>query len=138
MAEETLVKEALTEEMKSAGAALTRELDDTGWRMVASFWYFESSENRWKLVLASPRVSADGPKKAYDAVAQALEALHESFANLEHITVVGPDHPLIKTFASAIQTGWTIGGIRFSRKSINGHFVEDAYLYRIASESAAA
>jgi hypothetical protein len=138
MAEETVVKETLTEEMKREGAMLTRALDEAGWPLMASFWYYESDDNFWKLMLASPRVRTEGPREAYGAVIDALDALHQSRRNLKHITVIEPDHPLVKRLASAVQTGWTIGGIPFSRRAINGSIVEDAYLYRMTSESAAA
>jgi hypothetical protein len=138
MAEEILVKETLTDEMKRDGAALTRALDEAGWPVVASFWYYEAEYNRWKLTLVSPRVSTDGPKKAYGAVIKALDALHQSRTNMNHITAIEPDHPLVTRLASVIQTGWTIGAIPFYRQAIAGEIVEDAYLYRMTSESAAA
>jgi hypothetical protein len=138
MAEETVVKEVLTEEMKREGATLTRALDEAGWPVMASFWYYESDDNRWKLMLASPRVGTDGPREEYGAVIDALDALHQTRTNLKHITVIEPDHPLVRKLASAVQTGWTIDGIPFSRRAINGSIVEDAYLYRMTSESAAA
>jgi hypothetical protein len=138
MAEEILLKETLTEEMKSLGASLTRALDEAGWPVVASFWYFEDDFNRWKLYLASSRVNTDGKKEAYGAVINALKALHQSRASLSDLTVVAPDDPLVRSLASAIQTGWTISGIPFSRQAINGSIFEDAYVYRVTSESAAA
>ena len=138
MAEESLVKEALTEAMKTGGAELTRRLDEAKWPVVASFWYFVPDDNRWKLILASPRVVSDGPKHSYEAISRALSTLRESFGSLENISVVPPSHDLVRTLASAIQTGWTISGIRFSKNTINGRFIDDAYLYRIAPESAAA
>jgi hypothetical protein len=98
MAEEILLKETLTEEMKGLGASLTRTLDEARWPVVASFWYFEEDFNRWKLILASPRVNTDGKKEAYGAVISALKALQQSRANLNHITVVAPDHPLVRDF----------------------------------------
>lgn len=124
--------------MKSLGASLTRALDEAGWPVVASFWYFESDFNRWNLFLASPRVNTDGKKKAYGAVVNALKGLDQSRANINHLTMVAPDHPLVRSLASAIQTGWTIGGILFPRQAINGSIFEDAYVYRVTSESAAA
>ncbi len=138
MAEETLVKEALTEEMKGFGAAITQKLDEAGWPVVASLWSFDPEGNRWKLILASPRVSSDGPQQAYGAVVKALEALQAPLTDLQLIRVVVPDHPLIKTLASTIQTGWAIRGIHLSERAINGLFVEESYLYRLALESAAA
>lgn len=138
MAEEILVKETLSEEMKQEGATLTRALDEAGWPVVASFWYYEDDFNRWKLMLVSPRVSSDGAREAYLAVIHALDALGQSRMILNHIRAIAPDHPLVTRLASVIQTGWTIGGIPFYRQAIDGEIVEDAYLYRMTSESAAA
>ena len=137
MAEEILLKEPLTEEMKRAGASITRKLDEFDWRVVAAFWYFEEDFNRWKLVLASPRVSVDGIREGYRAVIKALDALGLS-RTFSHISVVAPDDQLVRRLASAIQTGWAISGIPFPRQAIDGSIFEEAYLYRVMSESAAA
>jgi hypothetical protein len=131
MAEETLVKEQLTDEMIQAGEALTRQLDRVGWPVAASLWLFEPDDNEWKLMLASPTVTGGGPKAAYDAVSKALSALHEHLTSLQHIRVVDPNHPIIRLLASAVSTGQTISGIRFSKNTINGRFIDDAYLYRV-------
>jgi hypothetical protein len=137
MAEETVVKETLTEEMKSLGASLTRRLDEVGWPIVAAFWYYESDENRWELMLASPGVKSDGGGQTAMAVVHALKALHLS-QHLNHIRVVAPDHPVVRALMSRIQTGWTITGIPFSRQAIDRAIIDDAYIYRVTSESAAA
>jgi hypothetical protein len=39
--------------------------------------------------------------------------------------------PLIALLKAAISTGKGVGGIRFSRNTINGHYIEDAYIYRL-------
>src|SRR5437764_15067572 len=111
MAEETVVKEALTEEMKSFGASLTRKLDEAGWPIVAAFWYFESDFNRWKLMLASPRVKSHGSGELYMAIIGALEVLHLPRQNLNLVRAVAPDHPVVKGVASTSPTGSTIPGI---------------------------
>jgi hypothetical protein len=140
MAEETVVKEALTDSMKRGGEELTRKLDEANWPVVASFWYFVREHNRWNLIVASPKVLSDGPMASYEAVNRALGALHDDFASLESITVVPPSHDLVRTLASAVPTasGSAISGIRFSNKAINGRFIDDAYLYRITPDTAAA
>lgn len=138
MAEETVVKEALNEEMKCLGASLTRGLDEAGWPIVAAFWYFESDENQWMLMLSSPRVTLDGGGESYMAVIDALDALRLSRSNVNHIRVVAPDHPVVRALMSRIQTGWTITAIPFSRQAIDRSIIEDAYIYRVTSESAAA
>jgi hypothetical protein len=138
MAEEMVVKEVLTEEMKCLGATLTRALDEAGWPIVAAFWYFESDYNRWKLMLASPHVSAHGSGETYMAVIHALESLNLSRTNINYVRAVAPEHPVVSALASAFQTGWTITGIPFSRQAIDRSIIDDAYIYRVTSESAAA
>ncbi len=138
MAEETVVKEVLSDEMKRDGAALTRALDEAGWPVVASFWYYESDDNFWKLMLASPRVSTEGQRKAYGAVIDALDALHQSRKKLKHVTVIEPNNPIVKALASEVQTGWTIVGKLHTARAIDGRYIDDAFLYRMTSESAAA
>jgi len=132
MADEPLVKEPLTEEMINAGAELTRRLDEANWLVVASFWYFVPEQNQWKLIFASPRLLSDGPAQAYYAIRRASPALREQFPSLKQIYVVPPDDEVVEALGLAVHTGWTISGIRFSRNTINGRFIEDAYLYRIA------
>jgi hypothetical protein len=135
MAEEPLVKEPFTEEMKQAGAELTRRLDEAKWPVVASFWYFVPEENQWQLIFASPKLLSDGPKKAYETIRHVSDTLREHFPSLEHISVVAPNDELVRALGSAIQTGWTISGIRFSRNTVNGKFIEDAYLYRVTPDA---
>ena len=137
MAEEILVKESLDNWMIRDGEALTRKLDELGWPVVASFWFYERDENRWKLILASPTFNA-GPKKAYEAVAEALSQVQGHFAGLESITIVPPDHPLVQALARLRQTGPGIVGTRVSRNVINGQYIDDAWLYRVNVDPAAA
>lgn len=132
MADEPLVKEPLTEEMIKAGAELTRRLDEANWLVVASFWNFVPEQNQWKLIFASPRLLSDGPAQAYYAIRRASAALPEQFPSLKQISVVPPDDEVVQALSLAVHTGWAISGIRFSHNTINGRFVEDAYLYRIA------
>lgn len=138
MAEAMVVKEALTDDMKRLGASLTQALDEAGSPIVAAFWYFESDENQWMLMLASPRVALDGGRESYMAIIDALDTLHLSRANVNHIRVVAPDHPVVRALMSRFQTGWTITGIPFSRQAIDRSIIDDAYIYRVTSESAAA
>lgn len=137
MAEDTLVKEALTEEMKTAGAELTRKLDEAKWPVSASFWYFEPDENRWKLIVASPRLETDGPRRSYEAISNAVGTLREHFDGLGFIAVVAPGNPVVRTLALAVSTGPAIAGIRFSKRMVDGHYIDDAYVYRVTPPVAA-
>ena len=139
MAEDTLVKDALTEAMIKAGAELTRRLDQVEWPVVACFWLYIPEQNTWKLVLASPVVTLSGPRKAYESVQVALGALPETKKGLtlSDIEVVEPRHYLVTLLRSAINTGPTINGIRFTRTMINGQFIHDAYIYRMSDRAPA-
>ena len=132
MAQDSVVKEILTDAMVSAGAELTRKLDETRWPVFASLWFYIPEGMQWKLLLASPRVASDGPKKSYETVQAALEGTPAAKAvlSLSDIAVTDPNNPLIMLLRAAVGTGPTISGIRFSKNVINGQFIEDAYIFR--------
>jgi hypothetical protein len=137
MAEETLVKEALTDQMIAAGAGLTESLDRAQWPVVASFWLFDSENNHWRLVLASPAVTREGPRESYRHVSNALREMNTG-VQLENVSVVSPEDPLVQVFRSVYRTGRDLEGRRVFRTAINGHFVDDAYVYRILPVAPAA
>ncbi len=129
-----MVKELLTDRMIQAGAELTKKLDERRWPVHASLWQFISEGNQWKLLLASPRVNLDGPKKSYETVQSTLAetSAAEGIIMLSDIAVTEPENPLLGLLRVAITTGPTVSGIRFTGNVINGHFIEDAYIYRIS------
>jgi len=48
------------------------------------------------------------------------------------ITVVKDNDPLVVLLRKAISTGLGISGVRFTNNSINGTFIDDAYIYRLS------
>lgn len=133
MAEEVVVKEVLTKEMIEAGAELTRLLDQTPLVVSASLWLYIPESNIWRLIIASPEVRTYGPKKVYQKIQPVLSQMPEEKLSigLRDISVVENNNPLIALLRMAIRTGGGISGIRFSETAINGHFIEDAYIYRM-------
>lgn len=133
MAEETLVKEILTKEMIQAGADLVRRLDEAHLAVNASLWLYIPDINLWRLVIASPAVKEEGPKKIYQKIQSVLsQASDDAFkVTLSDISVVENSDPLITLLRTSVTTGIGISGLRFSRSTINGHFIEDAHLYRV-------
>lgn len=130
MAEELLVKEVLTDEMVAAGFALTRALDRSGWPLVGALWLFDSENHEWRLVLASPLVREEGPRAAYERVAEALRAMKTPLP-LESVAVVNPDDQRVRLLASVYASNQDVEGRRFTRSAIGGHFIDDAYIYRL-------
>jgi len=133
MAEEVVVKEILTKEMIESGAELTRLLDQAQLMVSASLWLYIPESNIWRLTIASPEVRTCGPKKVYQKIQSILSQIPEEqpSVGLKDISVVENDNALISLLRIAIRTGDGISGIRFSKNTINGQFIEDAYIYRM-------
>jgi hypothetical protein len=133
MAEEVVVKEILTQGMIETGAELTRLLDQAPLVVSASLWLYIPESNIWRLIIASPEVRTYGPKEVYQKIQPILSQILEEKLSigLKDISVVENNNPLIALLRMAIRTGDSISGIRFSRNTINGHFIEDAYIYRM-------
>jgi hypothetical protein len=134
MAENAVVKDQLTDAMVEAGAELTRKLNESGMHTTAALWLFDPEINEWRLLFASPEVSAEGPRKVYERIDSALEELGDkaSAAPFSVIRLLDPNAELVQLLKTAIRTGSGVGPIRFSKNVINGHFIDDALIYRIA------
>lgn len=133
MAESAMVKEQLTPEMVTAGKNLINYLDKSEIGISSAFWFYMEDSEKWRLILSSPKVKSDGPKKVYLEIQKCIEELGKegTIINLRDISVVEQEHSLIKLISKGIITGDGISEIRFSRNTINGHYIEDAMIYRI-------
>ena len=127
----------LTQNMIRGGEQLIGKLDEMGWPVFAAFWFYISEGSQWKLVLASPKVVSDGPKKAYETIQSVLTSIPSSAdsLSLSDIAVTDPNDQLIILLRSVVPTGPTISGIRFRYNVINGHVIEDAYIYRLSDRA---
>ena len=137
MAEDNVVivlKEQLTKEMIEAGTQLTAKLDEMGLPLVAALWLFSPEINEWRLVFATPEVSTAGPRTVYGKIHQARQALGEQDAALPlfGIDLLDANHELVRALRIAVRTGGGVSRIRFSKNVANGHYIEDALIYRIA------
>ena len=134
MADETVVKETLTNEMIEAGAELIRRLDAAGFEMNAGLWLYMEDPNAWRLILASPYVTKEGPNKAYQKIQSVMSKKPEDrkVISLAHVSAVEHDKPIVALLRFAIKTDIKgISGVRFSRNAVNGHYIEDSYIYRM-------
>lgn len=134
MAENTVVKDQLTSAMVDAGAELTKKLDEMKFPITAALWLFEPEVNEWRLVFASPEVAARGPREVYDRIRQAIDELKEkaAAAPLSAIALMDAETDLVRLLRVALRTGGGVNRIRFSKNVIDGHFIDDALIYRVA------
>jgi hypothetical protein len=133
MDKELVVREVLSEQMIGAGAKLIERLDQSESNVQAALWLFLPEEKIWKLMIISPLVKTDGPRSFYKHILDANKKADESesIISLNDVGVADTSIPLISLLRIAISTGGGIDGIRFSKNTINGVFIEDAYIYRI-------
>jgi len=126
-----MVTQTLTKEMIDEGASLLRRLDAEKLEVTAAFWFYLDSSDIWTLIITSPKIQSEGPKGLYGRIQKLLG--NGSALSLRDISVLPSDDPIPKLLSGAIKTGANdVSGIRFSRNTINGHFIEDAYIYRLA------
>jgi hypothetical protein len=131
MADEILVKEQLTDKMIKAGKRLLHRLDSVSLEVVAAFWLYTSETNKWQLIIATPQVDIEGPRKLYGQIRQVLrDGPHkDSELDLLDITVFSPSEPLVRAIASIRNLTNDISGKRLTRSNLNGVYVEDIYIY---------
>lgn len=129
-----MVKEQLTGPMIDAGEWLTRKLDETGLPVTTALWFFDSELNEWRLLFASPEVGTKGSIEVYRRIQRAIDQLgdHASMVPLSVVGVLDTDSDLASLLRKGIHTGPGVSRIRFSRNVINGHFIDDALIYRAA------
>jgi hypothetical protein len=134
VAENAVVKEQLTGSMIDAGEELTKKLDESGLPVTTALWLFEPELNEWRLLFASPDVGTKGPRDVYEKIQQAINALGEkaSAVPLSVVGVLDANADLVRLLKAAIGTGPVVNRIRFSKNVINGHFIDDALIYRAA------
>lgn len=132
MAKDILVTESLTDSMMKAGAKLIERLDAKNSEVKSAFWLYLSEEKIWKLIVASPLVDKEGPRDYYKRIVDAntLAPTEEEIVSLNDIGVTNTNHQIVQLLKFMIATGDGISGIRFSRNTINGVFIEDTYIYR--------
>jgi hypothetical protein len=134
MVENAVVKEQLTSAMVDAGAALTAKLDEFGVPVTTALWLFVPDLNEWRLFFASPEVSTKGPRDVYQKIRSAVEQLGANGTSVP-LAVIGllePEADLVQLLRIAVRAGTGVSRIRFSKNVINGHFIDDALIYRTA------
>ncbi|WP_243974188.1 hypothetical protein [Vibrio natriegens] len=133
MAKELLVRDYLSPQMINSGGKLIKKLDEQNAEVKSALWFFMPETRTWTLLIASPLVSENGPKQFYKKIIDAnrKSKLSERVISINNISATSPSDPLIQIINTMINTDKeAINGIRFSRNTINGVFIEDCHIYR--------
>ncbi|MCK5270902.1 MAG: hypothetical protein KAJ46_08960 [Sedimentisphaerales bacterium] len=127
-----MVNISLVEKAIQDGRRLLSALDDKQINVRAAFWIYDSESEKWRLTLAMPMVDKKGPKESYREVQTVLSdpSAEKLDISLRDVTVVSPENELVKLLRFAIHFEGT-GGIVFEGNTINGIYIEKAYIYRM-------
>jgi hypothetical protein len=133
MDKELVVRENLSKEMIKSGERLIKRLDQSNSNVEAALWFFSQDEKIWKMIIISPLVKTEGPRNYYKRILKANKTADESEAliSLNDISADDTSNPLFNLFNKTVSTGNKITGIRLSKNTVNGTFIDDSYVYRI-------
>lgn len=127
---------SLVEQDIQRGRRLLEVLDAADFGVSAALWLYSSDLETWKLTIAYKGEKKDIEKKIHEAahvVSKAREELNdESILDLSRVRIVHDSDILISGLRPIISVNG-ISTVRFSRNMINGIFVEDALIYRMAA-----
>ena len=128
-----MVTETFSQNMEDDGRAMLLELDKTDLYIKAAFWLWLTDQATWRFIVATPSTDRKGPLAVYREIGRIFRKRKAVFKmlDLSMMTVFPPTHPIVVLLNLAVSTGPGINGIRFSRNTINGQFIEDAFIYRL-------
>jgi hypothetical protein len=134
MAENTVVKEQLTEQMIESGELLTKKLVEMGVPIAVAMWLFLPEINEWRLIFASDALSTAGPREVYQKILSARVALgkHTAALSFSAIGLLDMNDQLVRSIHDSLKIAPGQPYIRLSKTVLNGSFIDDALIYRIA------
>lgn len=120
-----------------AGLALVRALDSVNFGVKAALWLYNGETENWRFVIGveGDRKALSGQYlKAAIAIAEWTKAhpAHAQLLDLAKVKFVLMSDPLITGLARLVQTP-ALGSMRLTSNVVNGVYVEDALVHRIAA-----
>jgi len=128
MAEAVLVNDDI-----QAGSELVQILDEARFPVTGAAWIYFPDAEEWRLVIRTPK-AAQNLQEAYLDVARAMDAKGDlrTRLNLARVKLVPPKDRMLEALGTVIRAPG-LGSIRFSRNVINGIYIDDALIYRLAA-----
>jgi hypothetical protein len=125
-----MADEHLSDELKAAGAAMTRELDQIGLYPQGCLWAFRHDLRDWRFCVISDLVPALGRRKVYDLLGIALDAVGTSDAlTIFDVHLYEHSEGFARLFNGLIRVNG-ISSVELTDCVFNGEPV-DAFVYRL-------
>lgn len=96
-----------------------------------ALWLFQLDSAEWHFVVATPRVDAVGPRKAYAELAEITKSISAKPSQLLRVELISPKHPLYQALRSVFGQTLSVEGARLGNTQIAGMYIDNAYLYGI-------
>ena len=128
MAETILVKSDM-----NAGQELLRILDESGFPVTAAAWIYFPHAEEWRLVMRTPKAAAS-LQQALLELARAMDAKGDlrQRIDLARVRLVPPNDRMLEALGTTIRADG-LKPVRFNRNVINGIYIDDALIYRLAA-----
>ena len=123
-------QDVLVNDRIAAGEAVVRALDAGEYPLAAAFWNYFSDLSGWRLVVVPRDFAGGAVKDELLRIRRTLKAQGVNF-DLSDVKVSSVENPLVKAL-SVLVRGEGAAGIRAQQNWINGVYIEDAYIYRMA------
>ena len=122
----------LTSEMLQAGEDLVRDLNRRKVTTKAAVWLYMEEPDEWRFVIATPHQRSMGLLPAYEWLQELMSKIGTPI-DLTSMALVDTKDSLVKGLSKSLRARSGTAGMRLSHSIINGRFVEDAYIYRVAA-----
>jgi hypothetical protein len=128
-----MAETALVNDDVEAGLELVRLLDEKRFPVTAAAWIYFPDAEEWRLVIRTPQ-AAKNLQQAYLDVARAMDAKGNlrTRLDLSRVKLVPPTDRMLEALGGVIKAPG-LGSIRFRRNVINGIYIDDALIYRLAA-----
>ncbi|MEE2526282.1 hypothetical protein V0U79_07875 [Hyphobacterium sp. HN65] len=122
-------KESLAVSEIEVGKKLAHAMDRSNIGFDAAFWLYEGDSQGWKYIVVPHR--DDQERKAFLLELSKLINRDVQDFDIGDIRLLDRHKPIIHALSKLIRVDG-IGGVRTSRNTFNGQYVDDAYIYRMA------
>ena len=131
-----MASEALVESEIEGGLNLVKMLDESDFKVKAALWVYYSDQERWRFVIASEggeKEIGENYLKISTLMAKSRsEHPDTQLLSLDKVKLTGVMDPIISGLRPVVRIEG-LGGVRFSHDVINGVYLEDALVHRMAA-----
>ncbi|MCC6365876.1 MAG: hypothetical protein IT165_20360 [Bryobacterales bacterium] len=126
-------KTALVSVEISTGEQVLEILERANIKVSATLWAFLSEYSDWRLIVAARQFDTLPPRDAYRHLHELLAAGGLDVGNPPPIMILPVSDSFIKGLLRHFGKTRSVEGMRLGGQMIGDRFVEDAYVYRVAS-----